>query len=362
MGAGGENEYAEGKGEVSTPTTNDTEVPTPTTLKHGGTRTAVILKRCVMGCLCLFIGVPLITILLVFVISVARVGSSSEFTNVEITGKDGAFGAYYKAPAACADEPCPVAFVFHEWGGLNEDLIQLAEHLVETANVAVLVPDLFRGTSSPTTNVFYNIYRVLNADQVQMDADAEAALAWVSAKPEIDASRVISGPGFCFGGTQSLIFSTRHNISATITLYGSNIDSMAKADDAQWGYLGAGDPLLGIYGEEDQRPSPEHVKAFEKRLAERGVDAEIIIYSGVGHAFVSMAAIEDPSMDDGKSEAAWAKILAFLERAVPRRLSAASPPLQAAPLDSKLDLKPPTWRTNHFGRLMGIWTNECAGE
>ena len=79
-----------------------------------------------------------------------------------------------------------------------------------------------------------------------MDADAEAALAWVTAKPEVDASRVISGPGFCFGGSQALIFATRHNISATVTLYGSNIDSLSKADDETWGYLGAGHPLLGI--------------------------------------------------------------------------------------------------------------------
>ena len=51
----------------------------------------------------------------------------------------------------------------------------------------------------------------------------------------------------------------------------------------------------------DTRPSPADVAAFEKRLAEREVDAEIHIYDGVGHAFMSKPAIDDPSMDDGTS-------------------------------------------------------------
>ena len=31
------------------------------------------------------------------------------------------------APATCtAETPCPVAIMFHEWGGMNQDLVELA--------------------------------------------------------------------------------------------------------------------------------------------------------------------------------------------------------------------------------------------
>merc|ERR1719353_395645 len=105
---------------------------------------------------------------------------------------------------------------------MNQELIELGQLITEAEDIAVLVPDLFRGVASPGDNVVFNIYHNLfsgNVDQKQMDADAEAALAWVKAKPEVDANVVFSGPGFCFGGSQSLLFAMRHEVSATITLY-----------------------------------------------------------------------------------------------------------------------------------------------
>lgn len=228
-------------------------------------------------------------------------------------------------------------------------MIEMADLFVEERKVAVMVPDLYRGTSSTHDNLLVNIMLASNTPQKRADLDMDAALAWALEQDEVDATRVLSGPGFCFGGAQALVFSTRHNVSATIMLYGSNIAAMADAPDEDWGLLGEGDTVLGIYGATDTRPSPAHVKAFEKRLDKRNITKEIKIYDGVGHAFVKKEAIDDPDLDGGAAKAAWEQVLAYFDSLPARRLQPAS-------------IARPTGRTNHWGRFAGILANGCAGE
>ena len=46
-------------------------------------------------------------------------------------------------------------------------------------------------------------------------------------------------------------------------------------------------PLLGIFGNEDRNPSPEHVDILEAELKRLGKDYEFHRYEGAGHAFWS---------------------------------------------------------------------------
>jgi carboxymethylenebutenolidase len=366
-----------------------------------GKRPAVLAAKafcgCCCGCCCLLVLYVLFTLLWAFTLAVDSDGADA-FTNVEITYDGVTFGAFYKAPSTCsAASPCPVAMIFHEWNGLNAELMETVNLLHETANVVVFVPDLFRGQTSASFiyNLYHGLYK-LDGKRSQMDADADAALAWVRAKPEVDASKVISG-GFCFGGSEALLFSMRNNVSATWTAYGSNIAGFgeADADDEKWGFLGEGHPLLGVYGENDTRPSPEEVEAFKAVLAERKVDAELKIYPDVGHAFVSKATVEDGKFSScgqcncpgnggqchGSAKDAWADILAFIQkRGASRALSDGAERGWSARADEKsaasqrercdLDLSggrltnlpPPAWRTNYIRRFVTLLVNGCAGE
>ena len=94
---------------------------------------------------------------------------------------------------------------------------------------------------------------------------------------------------------------------------------MSTASDAEWGLLGDGDRLLGIYGAEDTMPSPADVDAFSKRCDERGIEKEIKIYDGVGHAFVSKRTFDD----GGRAKEAWEQILAYFDKLPARRLQQA---------------------------------------
>lgn len=204
---------------------------------------------------------------------------ATDFTNTEYPGPDGTtLHAYVAAPTLAAGQNAPAAIVFHAWNGMSEEPVYFADRLAEAGYFAI-APDLFRNVASDEGNILRNIVNVINADQEQMNADADAALGYLQSRDDVNASHVVSGPGFCFGGAQSIIFATRHPTAATVTCYGSNIRNFANADSSNWGYLGSS-PVLGIYGELDTRPAPAEAEAFGAALEKRGAAVNVSIYDG----------------------------------------------------------------------------------
>ena len=47
-------------------------------------------------------------------------------------------------------------------------------------------------------------------------------------------------------------------------------------------------PLLGLFGADDQYPSPDQVAELDKALTEAGKEHEFHTYEGAGHAFFSV--------------------------------------------------------------------------
>lgn len=70
-----------------------------------------------------------------------------------------------------------------------------------------------------------------------------------------------------------------------------------------------GQPVLGIFAEEDQQIFPEDVLEFEAALNSLNVPNEITIYSGVGHGLLDEENYDQP----GTPGDAWQQTLAFLE-------------------------------------------------
>lgn len=68
-------------------------------------------------------------------------------------------------------------------------------------------------------------------------------------------------------------------------------------------------PVLGIFGDKDQAIPVEMVRAFEASLNTLGVDNEIHIYPGVGHAFANPSGMNYAS---NETKDAWA--VAFLKK------------------------------------------------
>jgi carboxymethylenebutenolidase len=251
---------------------------------------------------------PTAIILFMVLLAWAQTFPATKFTNVKYDVKGVTLHAYLATPDVPKNNT-PAVMVFHAWNGISEEVTYFADQLAKEGYYAI-APDLFRGVAAKAMNILWNILAVSTTSQTQMDSDADAALAYLTAIPNVDENRVSSGPGFCFGGTQSLVFASRHKMAATVTCYGTYIKELEDADTQAWGKMKSGGPILGIYGAEDTSPSPEMANKFRKALEKNGMAHNITIYNGVGHAFITPESHKDSS---AMGYAAWKKIIRFLE-------------------------------------------------
>jgi carboxymethylenebutenolidase len=116
--------------------------------------------------------------------------------------------------------------------------------------------------------------------------------------------------GYCSGGRQSVLAATELDLQAAVDCYGAYVTGTPPADfpidvtplTDRIGRLQA--PLLGLFGNDDQHPSPAHVDELEKLLTEHGKEHEIHRYDGAGHAFfaVNRPAYRVEAAGDGWSQ------------------------------------------------------------
>ena len=67
-------------------------------------------------------------------------------------------------------------------------------------------------------------------------------------------------------------------------------------------------PLLGLFGNDDQSPSPDHVNQHEAELKKYGKDYEFHRYDGAGHAFWYY---DRPAYRPQQAMDGWGKVFAF---------------------------------------------------
>jgi carboxymethylenebutenolidase len=67
-------------------------------------------------------------------------------------------------------------------------------------------------------------------------------------------------------------------------------------------------PLLGLFGADDQYPTPEETAELSKVLTELGKAHEFHTYEGAGHAFFS---VNRPSYRPEAANDGWEKIFDF---------------------------------------------------
>jgi carboxymethylenebutenolidase len=120
----------------------------------------------------------------------------------------------------------------------------------------------------------------------------------------VDTTRLAS-MGFCFGGGHSLQLGMRQseNLALTILYYGAVV-----TDPELLRPLTDGQPVLGVFGEEDQSIAVADVLEFEAALNSLDIPNEITIYEGVGHAFLTEQNYDQP----GTAMVAWQQTLRFL--------------------------------------------------
>jgi carboxymethylenebutenolidase len=121
--------------------------------------------------------------------------------------------------------------------------------------------------------------------------------------------------GYCSGGRQSWLANGSLPLDAAIVCYGGLIVGEPREGlpptMTPVGHLASSmsGPILGLFGNDDQFPTPAQVDEIEGLLKDAGKPYEFHRYDGAGHAFFSVdrAAYRPEAAIDG-----WEKIRAFL--------------------------------------------------
>ena len=120
--------------------------------------------------------------------------------------------------------------------------------------------------------------------------------------------------GYCSGGRQSVLVACNLDVDAAVDCYGAFVTG-TPADDFPLRVTNLVDqlpnlrsPLLGLFGEEDKYPTPEHVEELRRILEEHGKVFEFHSYEDAGHAFFS---VDRPSYRVAAATDGWERIETF---------------------------------------------------
>ena len=124
--------------------------------------------------------------------------------------------------------------------------------------------------------------------------------------------------GTCSGGRHAFLSACRvQGFDAAIECWGGNVvmppeNLTAKQPVAPIDYTkDLSCPLLGLFGEEDQSPTPEQVAKHEQEIKNHGKTYEFHMYPGAGHGFFYY---HRPNYRQEQAVDGWQKIFTFLEK------------------------------------------------
>jgi carboxymethylenebutenolidase len=125
--------------------------------------------------------------------------------------------------------------------------------------------------------------------------------------------------GFCSGGRATYLVACRlSHLNAAVDCWGGSVVVNDAAQLTPRRPVAPIDltrdlccPLLGIFGNEDQNPSPEDVNRTEEELKKWNKRHEFYRYDGAGHGFF---AVDRPNYRQAQAVDGWQKVFAFLSR------------------------------------------------
>ncbi len=134
-------------------------------------------------------------------------------------------------------------------------------------------------------------------------ADLDAAFGVLAGMDKVDAGRV-AWLGACH----------KPDLKAAAVLYGGRIKiamgegSVPPIELAR----NIACPVIGIFGNDDQNPSPGDVDDIDAALNDAGVEHQFHRYDGAGHGFQNFA--DENRYRKEATEDSWRKVLAFFDR------------------------------------------------
>jgi carboxymethylenebutenolidase len=234
-------------------------------------------------------------------------GAAVSHEELVLTAADGnRFAAFLALPE---EQPAAAVVIYPDVRGLYRFYEELALRFAERGYAAIAF-DYFGRTLGPGTrdDDFEYLPHVEQTTDEGVQADARAAVA----RLRETGAAAIASVGFCFGGRASWVgAASGHGLAAAVGFYGSPTrERGGPSVIARVGEIAC--PILALQAGDDRSIPAEDNAAFERALAEAGVEHELVVYDGAPHSFFDRKQEEFQEASDD----AWRRTLELVARIV----------------------------------------------
>ena len=218
--------------------------------------------------------------------------------------------------------------------GLDEFTLKMCRDLAD-AGIAASAPDLFHRQAPDAA--LNPIERLRLLDDREVFRDMSAASAQLRQHELVHAAQ-FGVVGFCMGGRLALLQAAKDaSLAAAVMFYGGFVNEVWRGSAPATSEDGAEQPsdtpsvpssespgatplalapqitcpILGLYGSDDENPSPADVAVLQGCFEASGVVHEMHSYAGAGHAFLNFLRETHHRPEAGAD--AWHKCVAWLQ-------------------------------------------------
>jgi carboxymethylenebutenolidase len=231
----------------------------------------------------------------------------------EIAGHGGdTINAYLAEPHG--EGPFPGVVVIHHMPGWDEATTEIANRFAAHGYLAI-VPNLHhRDAPGASPDDAAAASRAAGGvPDERLLGDVEGAATYLRALA--DSNGKVGVIGYCSGGRQAFLVACSLDVDAAVDCYGAFVVGNPPEGLNMQPIIHLAEnlrcPLLGLFGNDDQAPTPQQVDELEAELKRLGKDYEFHRYDGAGHAFFNTA------RDSYRPQAAtdgWGRIFTFYGR------------------------------------------------
>jgi carboxymethylenebutenolidase len=221
--------------------------------------------------------------------------------------------AYYARPLGAG--PFPGMVLVHHMPGWDEWYREATRKFAHHG-YATISPNLyFRAGHGTPEDVATKVRAARGVPDDQVVADLEGAMRFLRSQATCNGKVGIFGT--CSGGRHAFLAACRvQGFDALVDCWGGGV--VMKPEDLNPNRpvspveytADLSCPILGLFGEEDQSPTPEQVAIHEQELQKHGKDYQFHMYPNAGHGFFYY---HRPAYRQEQTVDGWNKIWAFLE-------------------------------------------------
>lgn len=194
-----------------------------------------------------------------------------------------------RAPAT-DEAPLPTVLLIHDAFGLGDDMLVVADRLVDAGH-PVFLADVWGERTTPTSNDEIGpLIGSMAGDRDRWMARVAAAHAVLKEQAELDASAAPVVLGYCFGGSSALEYlRSGADIAGVIAIH-PGLDLLT--DD--WREPGSAAVLI-CTGHDDPMATEQMRASLCSAMTTAAIDWQLHVYSDTTHAFTSPRAQNSPA-------------------------------------------------------------------